>query len=256
MPLSPPDRIHVDSARRKAPVCVTSWLGDFAFGDAWAAYRGSASDNSVHAHAALQLAIGCDGAVSAALEGGQIVTNRALLIRPAVAHAISAAGEVALIYIEPQAPIAFALLDRVGIDDVEILPRDIWESIDLVQPPGLWLALIQNALPQPSRQLDARLSEVLRQLETSSARNAISLVAQRNGLSESHLRELARNQLGFPLSTWLIWRKLERGARELAAGATIVDAALAAGFADQAHYARSMRRMFGITPGTARKTLL
>jgi AraC-like DNA-binding protein len=240
----------------KALVPVINWMGDFAFGDAWAAYLGSAAENSVHAHAALQLAIGRDCMVSAALEGGQIITNRALLIRPAVPHAISAAGEVALIYIEPQAPIAFALLDRVGIDDVETLPRDIWEPIDLAQPPGVWLSLIENMLPRPSRRVDARLSNVLRELESSSARNAISLVAQRNGLSESHLRELARNQLGFPLSTWLIWRKLERGARELAAGATIVDAALAAGFADQAHYARSMRRMFGITPGTARKTLL
>lgn len=232
------------------------WSGDVAFGDAWAAYRGAAAENSVHAHAALQLALGKDCEVSVTLEDNHPITGHALLIRPAVPHSIAAAGEIGLIYIEPQAPIAFALFDLVGSEDVERLPDDIWRRIDLGQPPDTWLAAIQDVLPEPCRAMDARLLNVLRELEANLGRNAISLVTEKSGLSESHLRKLARDQLGFPLSTWLIWRKLERGARELATGATVVEAALAAGFADQAHYARTMRRMFGITPGTARKTLL
>ncbi|MBX9945990.1 MAG: AraC family transcriptional regulator [Reyranella sp.] len=235
---------------------MTAWSGDFVFGEAWAAYRGSTAENSLHSHAALQLALGGDREVSAELEDGQIVTGRALLIRPAVLHAVSGIGEIGLIYVEPQSPVAFALLDRVGAEDIEKVPDDISQRIDPTRPPNTWFAAIEDALPEPARTLDARLAGVLRWLELNPGPNAISLAVEQSGISESHLRTLARNQLGLPLSTWLIWRKLERGARELSTGATIVDAALAAGFADQAHFTRAMRRMFGITPSIARKTLL
>jgi AraC-like DNA-binding protein len=35
------------------------------------------------------------------------------------------------------------------------------------------------------------------------------------------------------------------------AGASLAEAAYAGGFADQAHYTRAMRKMFGITPKSA-----
>lgn len=234
---------------------MMQWAGDVVFGDAWAAYRGSAAENSLHAHAALQLALGRDADVFVTLEDDQIVRGRALLIRPGVPHAIAAKGDVGLIYFEPQAPLAFALLDQVGIEDVEQLPHEIWKSVDMARPPERWVVAIEDALPAPSQTLDARLSIVLRELAANSGRDAISLVASRNGLSASHLRELARDQLGFPLSTWLIWRKLERSMRELAVGVTLIEAALAGGFADQAHFTRAMRRMFGVTPGEVKRTL-
>lgn len=78
--------------------------------------------------------------------------------------------------------------------------------------------------------------------------------AARCDLSESRLRTVAREQLGVPLSTWLIWRKLERAARAMREGDPLSMAAAAGGLADQAHLARAMRRMFGITPRTAQNS--
>lgn len=117
------------------------------------------------------------------------------------------------------------------------------------------MAWLQEALPQPSRELDPRVSAALAWLSENPGAGAIAETARRVGLSESHLRALARSQLGLPLSTWLVWRKLERAAREFAQGAGLAEAAVAAGFADQAHCARTMRRMFGVTPGMARAAL-
>lgn len=231
-----------------------SWSGDFVFGEAWAAYCGPAADSAPHAHAAIQLAVAAEGEVAVDLEDGRRRSAHALLIRPSVVHALAGGGRVAMIYVEPQAPLAFSLLDAVGPEDVEPLPPDLARRIDLGAPPDRWIEALQDAFPPP-RRLDPRLGEVLAWLAADPAGRAIAPAAARAGLSESHLRTLVRDQLGLPLSTWLIWRKLERAARELAAGAPLADAALAAGFADQAHCARSMRRMFGVTPGMARQAL-
>lgn len=233
-----------------------SWSGAFVFGDVWAAYRGLSADSTPHAHAALQLVVACDGDVAVVLESGRLVTGAALLIRPAVVHQIVEAREVGLLYVEPQAPLAFSLLDLVGPEDVEVLPAEVAHGLDPTAPPGAWVATLREALPEPTRSLDPRIVDAMSWLARHPGAHAIASAAQVCGLSESHLRALARAQLGFPLSTWLVWRKLERAAREMAGGASLAEAAVAAGFADQAHCARTMRRMFGVTPGMAREALL
>jgi AraC-like DNA-binding protein len=53
------------------------------------------------------------------------------------------------------------------------------------------------------------------------------------------------------LSQWLLWRKLEQAALAISTGASLAEAAHAGGFADQPHFSRTMRRMFGLTPGAA-----
>jgi AraC-like DNA-binding protein len=80
---------------------------------------------------------------------------------------------------------------------------------------------------------------------------AMARAAASVDLSEPRLRSLAYQQLGVPLSQWMIWRKLERSAIAISNGAALADAAMEGGFADQAHLARTMRRMFGITAGQA-----
>ena len=76
----------------------------------------------------------------------------------------------------------------------------------------------------------------------------VAEAAQLGELSVSRLRSLAREQLGVPLSTWLLWRKLERAIHALSRGASQAQAAIDGGFADQAHLSRTTRRMFGVTP--------
>ncbi len=63
-----------------------------------------------------------------------------------------------------------------------------------------------------------------------------------------HLRALAREQLGMPLARWRIWRRFRQAALSLGAGHTLALAAADAGFADQAHFGRRMREMYGVKP--------
>lgn len=231
-----------------------SWDGGFVFGPAWAAYRGPSADNTLHAHAALQLAFGLDAPIRLQLEGDETCEGSGFLIRPGALHAIASKAPVGLIYLEPQAPLAFSLLDLMGPEAVEPAPRAVLEPLDAAGTPEAWLQALDAGFPRVERALDPRVEEVLLRLGGEPTLS-IAEAARGCGVSESWLRELAREQLGLPLSTWLVWRKLERAAREIAAGASLAEAALAGGFADQAHCARTMRRMFGVTPGMARAAL-
>jgi AraC-like DNA-binding protein len=73
-------------------------------------------------------------------------------------------------------------------------------------------------------------------------------VAAEVGLSPQRLRALARQQLGMSLARWRVWARLGRAAEELQSGSSLADAAITAGFADQAHLTRQMREMMGLTP--------
>ena len=56
------------------------------------------------------------------------------------------------------------------------------------------------------------------------------------------------SSVGVPLRPYVLWLRLQCGARELAHGTSVADAAAAAGFADAAHFTRTFRRMIGATP--------
>jgi AraC-like DNA-binding protein len=69
------------------------------------------------------------------------------------------------------------------------------------------------------------------------------------GLDRYELARQFRRLLGTSPHRYLVMRRLDRAKRLLAAGGTLADAALDAGFADQAHFTRHFRKTFGITPG-------
>jgi len=73
-------------------------------------------------------------------------------------------------------------------------------------------------------------------------------LSARVGLSPQRLRAVARETLGMPLARWRVWARLRRAAEAIVAGRPLADAAVTAGFADQAHLSRWMREMMGLTP--------
>ncbi|MFD7455419.1 helix-turn-helix domain-containing protein [Kitasatospora sp. NPDC059827] len=98
----------------------------------------------------------------------------------------------------------------------------------------------------PSAEVDARLRAAMEALADD--RVALPGLAAQVGLSPQRLRALARRQLGVPLARWRIWLRLARAADALGEGCTLAEAAVAGGFADQAHFTRQMREMTGLTP--------
>lgn len=163
---------------------------------------------------------------------------------------VSPHPSLSIVYVEAQSPLAFALLERVGPEDVTPLPEAQARLFDLSPPSEEWSANIEVAVTSSNKSIDPRLAEALGELSREPGATTIASAARRCDLSESRLRTLAREQLGVPLSTWLIWRKLERAARALATGGSLAAAAHEGGFADQAHFTREMRRMSRLSHGT------
>lgn len=232
-----------------------SWNGEFVFGEGSAAYRGPSAHNAFHAHVAVQLVLAETGrAIVVAADGTQVI-GAAILIRPLVEHALLSRGEVTLLYAEPQSILASRLAKMAPAADISLIEAGIvaerWSS----EPIDQWLERVGDSIPK-EKTIDTRLESALAYLSHEPGNSSIREAAMRCGLSESRLRVLARTQLGVPLSTWLIWRKLEHAARAISEGESLSMAAVAGGFADQAHFARAMRRMFGITPRSAQISAL
>lgn len=74
-------------------------------------------------------------------------------------------------------------------------------------------------------------------------------LAQAVGLSPFHATRLFTQATGFPPHAWRTQLRLQRALAPLREGASVADVAAASGFADQSHFTRHFRRMFGVPPG-------
>jgi len=102
----------------------------------------------------------------------------------------------------------------------------------------------------PSQQPHAIISQGVPCL-TLSARELANTAA----LSISQLERLFSGALKLSVRRLVLWQRLRVALRLALSGVSLTDAALAAGFADSAHFARSVRRQFGLSPSTALRQL-
>ena len=207
----------------------------FAIGEGYAVYRGPTTVGTLHRHAAFQIVIGIRDEVSVA--DATDIQHRAavLVVAPMEPHCLQATPDVLTYFVEPQCVFADRLRLHYG-NGITAAPelRDLRE--DDVRPTGI----------RRSGELDPRLVRALNALVDHHV--SLPTLAAEVGLSPQRLRALARSQLGMPLARWRVWTRLRRAAEALQNGESLADAAITAGFADQAHLTRQMREMMGVTP--------
>lgn len=198
-------------------------------------YRGPTSAGTLHRHAAFQIMIGMRGAVSVVDASNFSHRASALVVPPMQRHCLQATPDVLTYFVEPHCVFADRLRQHHG-NEITAAPelRDLTE--DDVRPLG----------SRRSAELDPRLVQALNALADSGI--PLPSLAAKVGLSPQRLRALARQQLGMPLARWRVWTRLRRAAEALQGGESLADAAITAGFADQAHLTRQMREMMGLTP--------
>lgn len=251
------DRVPLAHRKKRCPLAAMElrrdnrrmvWAGEYVFGTAGAAFRGGAADNVCHAHATLQIVASPDAPAIIERPGLPATTGTYLLVRPGVIHALQPVERVTLVFLEPQTMAARRVLELSPLGDVVELPDELRPPLQPNIALAEGLASFERTTAAP---VDARVAKALAYLATSSGPRAVARAAAAAGVSASRLRALAHAQLDTPLTAWLAWRRLERAGKAMAAGATLAEAAVDAGFADQAHLSRVTRQVFGITPGTA-----
>ncbi len=94
-----------------------------------------------------------------------------------------------------------------------------------------------------------QLRPVRELLESCPESVSLQELAERASLSRYQLLRAFRDVYGLPPHAYLIQVRVRRASAALRAGATIADAALTAGFADQSHLTRCFKRATGVTPG-------
>jgi AraC family transcriptional regulator len=98
------------------------------------------------------------------------------------------------------------------------------------------------------RQLRAVIDFVQEHLAANLALSELATVA---GVSASHFKSLFRQSVGLPVHQYVIQQRVQYAASLLSRGKLkLSEVALQAGFADQSHMARSMRRVMGLTPAS------
>jgi AraC-like DNA-binding protein len=95
----------------------------------------------------------------------------------------------------------------------------------------------------------AQLRPVRELIESCPESVRLQELAERASLSRFQLLRAFRDVYGLPPHAYLIQVRVRRASASLRAGASIADAALAAGFADQSHLTRCFKRATGVTPG-------
>ncbi|ABS64317.1 helix-turn-helix- domain containing protein AraC type [Parvibaculum lavamentivorans DS-1] len=228
------------------------WAGRFEFGDGWAVYRGPADANTAHRHAAIQIAVAREGMVG--VRCGDVTTRaRTVIIPSMVRHELlSQATSVTAFYLEAEGLPGRALRTLCPGDQAMPAPPAIDGLLGESDPPEAMEGLSALLAVRETGPIDPRLSSALACLRHGpGAPGAVGKAAKAAGISAPRLRELARAELGVALSQWLLWQKLARASHAIADGAGLAEAAATGGFADQAHFARTMRRMFGVTPRIA-----
>lgn len=205
------------------------WQGSLGLARDYCLLDGVSGDAQPHAHYAHQLMLAPSGTLSL-LVAGQPLQGRCLLVESMQEHAFVEPGQPMLaLYAEPMSFPVGEL--RAWLDDVPACPQ----------------ALVERLRDWSRPRLDSRVEQALQAVDglLLDKVNAVTLAAQVS-LSLSQLERLFGEQVGLSVRRLVLWRRLRLALAIALAGNSLTDAAHAAGFADSAHFSRTVRSMFGI----------
>lgn len=219
----------------------------------------------VHAHQAIQLVVADEGdhAVRASeAEPWRTFSVSAIPTRHPHSLDVTAAENGAVILIEPETREGRAITQRylaggiaeVGTAEVRGITRalfDRWldgEKDEVVRLARLWVRTVSDGV-EPAVVTDPRILSAIEYINQHLDR-ALTLdeVASHACLSPSRFRHLFSEQTSMGLRPYILWRRFLLTWDLVQKGASLSEAAHAAGFADAAHLSRTSTRSFGFAP--------
>lgn len=227
------------------------WRGAARIGPAWAAFRGAAGDNALHAHHAIQAFAG-PAAVLADANGAR--AGAGFVVAADVAHRAEAGFPSAFLYVDPDTNTGRRISAVLGGGTLALAESDAGRLEDLVaaaiagacvDPDAALAALLGTQAPQHG---GGRVRDALAAFNEDAEGLDATALARKLGLSPSRVSHLFREEIGIPFRSFLLWSKLKRSLLGVARGLSLTDAAHLGGFADSAHFSRTFTRMFGASP--------
>lgn len=220
---------------------------------------------NLHHHHAVQLVVSLDEPYQAILGHQSFESIRGFLIDSDIPHACQSANATILVVsIDATSTKGRILKQRLSdgkfvlIDEIfstEVIDRfstNYWRYCNHGNPEFDPFDLIHSLYDQQSQvaALDERSLAAIEFIHQNIDRTIqIIEIAQHVELSESRLRHLFSEQVGIPITSYILWSRIKVALREmLKPGVTLSNAAYRANFSDHAHFTRTFKRMFGVSP--------
>ncbi len=167
-------------------------------------------------------------------------------------------GAVEPLFRQPLAQDAEAAGRIAAVFDGVAAAGQLQRDENLLAMLGLVLSRHAGVAPKPATITGAGAGPGLRRardlLEASLLEDiGIADLAAEAGISRFHLARGFRRLYGLSPSEYRRQQRLREARRQIIAGAGLAEAALAAGFTDQAHFSRHFKASYGVTPGRWRK---
>jgi len=222
-------------------------------------FVGPLRHNAMHAHSVPVFLAGLYEPFRLRFAAGDWLVCRTAVVPAGRPYEFDVAGApLAVLYLEPTearadalAPLATGTREQEGAligtgGELSVI-RDLYETSDGGDDVAAALDdLLAFARPRARRDLDARIAHALTGLVSGSGATAtVRDAARAAGLSVSHFQHLFAREVGVPFRRFRIWQRLRVAIGAIASASSFTEAAYAAGFADQAHFANAFRRTFG-----------
>lgn len=147
------------------------------------------------------------------------------------------------IYCRPSCPSRHA-----KIENVSFYPNAAAAEQDGYRP----CLRCQPQLADPGQQQAALIASLCRQLETAEAEPSLSQIAQRNGISPSHLSRLFKQATGLTPRAYAAGQRAQRLRQQLASSDSVTAASYGAGYQSSGHFYQEAPRVLGMTPSQYR----
>lgn len=224
---------------------------------------GPGFDTGLHRHHAAQICFGLDGPLRLrTASGGSWLEHAGFYVPPDHPHEFAAeiAG-TAIIYVEAESA-EFAALREAPLVGNEITPLErepqrlaplralIATGGTIEQADETCRAVLGlKEATEPHTSLDPRIAKCLRIIRSKlDQRLRLAALAAALNVSESWLAHRFPDEVGVPMRRYILWQRLWRAVEFALKGATLTEAAYAAGLSDSAHLSRAFRETFGVTP--------
>jgi AraC-like DNA-binding protein len=227
--------------------------------DGAALFAGPLHRNALHRHSVPVYLAGLYGSFGLHIDGAEWLFCRTAAIPAGVPYEFDMDGApLAVFYLEPNVAGVDALAPLVanaqevgraliGTSGAVSALRELYESRASRAYTGAALKeLIDFSKRRARRHMDPRVSRAVDSMQRHHGDlTPAEEVAASVGLSASRFQHVFTQNVGVPFRRYRAWHRLRAAIREVTHGASYTSAAHAAGFADQAHFARDFRRTFG-----------
>lgn len=225
---------------------------------------GDSLEGDEHRHHALQITINLDPNEFTLRQGDSEFATQGIVIHPnAPHHVISSDAWRAVLLIDPQTQYSQQIKQRftaaanvysIETDDLNFCRaqlHDFRAQAQSIETADRAISAMIDRLAGPvhNPETHPRVAKALSYIHQAQGKAlTLNQLAEHVFLSESRLSHIFKAEIGIPIQRYLLWYKVVQTAFNIGRGMSLTDAAEEAGFADSAHFSRTFRAMFGLTP--------